>query len=149
MDCALVGAAAGSALVGEPNLETLRKALNHIGYEVHVAYDVADLPLACGVGGKVKPVGRASVPVTMCGRGVVEFLVLPHACPPLLPAKFLEFLKAKADMSMGMMSVEVGEGRRDLELRRLPSGHRAVSLVGCPPEDFKLSDELARRFPLF
>eukprot|EP00959_Pyramimonas_sp_CCMP1952_P109097 2281694-Pyramimonas_sp.AAC.1 len=47
------------------------------------------------------------------------------------------------------MSVGAGDGRRELELHRLQSGHRAVSPVGCPPEDFKLSDDLAKRFPPF
>ncbi|CAK0807945.1 unnamed protein product, partial [Prorocentrum cordatum] len=33
MECALADPAAGSALVGKPNLEHLRNALNHLGYE--------------------------------------------------------------------------------------------------------------------
>eukprot|EP00959_Pyramimonas_sp_CCMP1952_P151083 3162054-Pyramimonas_sp.AAC.1 len=86
MERALAGAAAGSALVGKPNLEHLQKSLNNLGYEVHFSYDAADLPPACGVGGKVMPVGRASLPVAMRGCGAVEFRVLPRACPPLLPA---------------------------------------------------------------
>ena len=80
---ALVDTAAGQALIGTPDIDKLRAAFKKKGFEIHFV-DTDRVPTANGVGGKVKPVGVAAVPVSLQHCGVVEFLVLPHPCPPLL-----------------------------------------------------------------
>eukprot|EP00959_Pyramimonas_sp_CCMP1952_P395112 8278499-Pyramimonas_sp.AAC.1 len=47
------------------------------------------------------------------------------------------------------MTAGKGDQRRDLTLTRFPSGHRAVSPIGCRPSGFRLSEGLAARFPSF
>eukprot|EP00959_Pyramimonas_sp_CCMP1952_P432261 9052181-Pyramimonas_sp.AAC.1 len=145
---ALVDTAAGQALIGTPDIDRLKAAFKKKGFEIHFV-DTDKVPMANGVGGKVKPVGVAAVPVSLQQCGVVEFLVLPHPCPPLLPAKFLDFLKSVIDLRRNVMTIGEDGNRRDLELLKLPSGHRAVSLIGCKPSEFAINKELASKFPPF
>ncbi|CAK0800210.1 unnamed protein product, partial [Prorocentrum cordatum] len=145
---ALVDTAAGQALIGTPDIDKLKAAFKKKGFEIHFV-DTDEVPTANGVGGKVKPVGVAAVPVSLQHCGVVEFLVLPHPCPPLLPAKFLDFLKSVIDLRRNVMTIGEDGNRRDLDLLKLPSGHRAVSLIGCKPSEFAISEDLASKFPPF
>eukprot|EP00959_Pyramimonas_sp_CCMP1952_P045077 941432-Pyramimonas_sp.AAC.1 len=73
------------ALIGKPDLDDLIKVFEKRGYRVHAVKD-CPLPTANGVGGKVDPIGMAVVPVLVHKRGLVEFFMPPHSCPPLLPA---------------------------------------------------------------
>eukprot|EP00959_Pyramimonas_sp_CCMP1952_P204085 4268102-Pyramimonas_sp.AAC.1 len=44
----------------------------------------------------------------------------------------------------------VGNAERvKIQMTKLPSGHRTISLIGRDPRDFKLDPELAKRFPSF
>eukprot|EP00959_Pyramimonas_sp_CCMP1952_P274000 5727606-Pyramimonas_sp.AAC.1 len=63
---------------------------------MHAQY-MKDLSFTNGVGGTALPVAKALAPLTFCECGVLEFLVLPRPCPPLLPAGFLDFLRAEID----------------------------------------------------
>ncbi|CAK0804303.1 unnamed protein product, partial [Prorocentrum cordatum] len=146
-DQALVDTAAAQALIGVPDLKHLKSAFKEKGFKVHVRYQ-DDLPFASGVGGRVRPVAKAFVPVSFHGCGVLEFLVLPHPCPPLLPAGFLDFMSAKIDLAANQMTVGTDDATT-LDMTKLPSGHRTIGLIGKSPSDFVLDPDLAQKFPSF
>eukprot|EP00959_Pyramimonas_sp_CCMP1952_P451099 9444404-Pyramimonas_sp.AAC.1 len=124
----------------------MKEAFEKRGYRIHVQKR-SDIPFAKGVGGRARPIAKALVPVSFHGCGVLEFIVLPHACPPLLPAGFLDFLRAKIDMANNVLLV--GEGGHRVTMTRLPPGHRSIALIGKDPSDFKLDDDIANKFPSF
>eukprot|EP00959_Pyramimonas_sp_CCMP1952_P333637 6987001-Pyramimonas_sp.AAC.1 len=93
-DHALVDTAAGQALIGKDDLSVMKEAFERRGFRILVKEGTVPGVTASGIGVRVEPVARAWVPVSLWRCGIVEFLVLPHRCPPLLPARLLEAMKA-------------------------------------------------------
>ena len=75
---AIIDTAAAQALIGELDLRVLEQHHAERGFKVLFRTSGADqLPVAKGVGGASRPVGKAFVPVAVPTFGVIEFLVLP------------------------------------------------------------------------
>ena len=134
--------AAGQALIGQAALQDLEAALASRGLQP-VRAKGGTLPVSRGVGGTSKPVAAIMVPTNIGGaKGFAEFLVPDEPVPPLLPVGLLEMLNARVDLKTGKMEVDWNGQRGDVEMARLPSGHRAISFLpegqadlGEPPGD--------------
>eukprot|EP00959_Pyramimonas_sp_CCMP1952_P271249 5670657-Pyramimonas_sp.AAC.1 len=72
----------------------MKEAFERRGFRILVKEGPVAGVTAGGIGGQVSPVGRAWVPVSICKCGIIEFLILPGRCPPLLPARLLEAMHA-------------------------------------------------------
>ena len=142
-DHALVDTAAGQALIRRCDLANLEMAFQNKGYRIQVTWGEVEGCSASGIGGRVKPAGKALVPVTIHNCGIVEFLILPGRCPPLLPARYLAFLSAKIDLESNQMIVGEPPVKRDLH--RPASGHLSTCLIPEPEDQFELSDELSEQ----
>ena len=88
----------------------------------------APITVPMGIGGAAEAIRTILVPISPGGvPGVLEMTVLKNDIPPLLSVGFLDFLKAKIDLSKNTISLsEIGVR---LSMGKLPSGHRTIPLV--------------------
>eukprot|EP00959_Pyramimonas_sp_CCMP1952_P284070 5937829-Pyramimonas_sp.AAC.1 len=88
------------------------------GYRIHANMDETTPQAANGVGGKSTPIGKALVPRSLIGCGAIEFLILDHPCPPLMPARYLDFIHAVVDLQRDVLSAGKGKSRADIVMFR-------------------------------
>ncbi|CAK0826656.1 unnamed protein product, partial [Prorocentrum cordatum] len=131
-DHVLVGTAAAQALMGEPDPKNLQQAFEEKGSQVRAKHE-RELPRASGVGGRVRPIAKAAVPLSFGRCGALEFLVL--RAPALFrsrPANVVHF---------------DGDPETTAKMEKLASGRRSMCLIGRGVKEFRLHPDLARKFP--
>eukprot|EP00959_Pyramimonas_sp_CCMP1952_P168014 3511140-Pyramimonas_sp.AAC.1 len=73
--------------------------------------------------------------------GALEFLVLPRARPPLMPAELWGFLGAVVNAKDNVITFGKS-GEHEIPMAGLPSGHRSIALIGRPSAQSKLGPAL-------
>jgi len=144
---AVVDTAAGQALMGEKSLESLSAALRQRGLRVVEVPTTGPAPR--GVGGRAEVIRSVLVPLCMKGKtGVALFIILRGDIPPLLPIGLLESLEAEMDLKTNQLNLRALGVRT--AMRRLPSGHRVISVCDplLPGEDFVAPEALRERYGL-
>ena len=142
---ALVDTAAEEAVIGHQAMEQLEKELKNNGLQVIWRQD-GPLPGAGGIGGAAKVRGLAHVPIGVAkNNGVLQFTVLEdgpgHQTPPLLPISWLESVGAMIDCKNDQMILQNGTST---DLRKLPTKHRAVSIMDYADTGWELPMDMRR-----
>ena len=138
-DEALVDIGACHNPVGAATSGRLREALRKVGMRV-VRASMEPKPMH-GVEGRATPVEVSLVPISMAGEaGVIEVTVIKEEVPFLLSVGFLDSLGACIDLRNDTM--DVSRFGCEVNLRRLPTGHRAVQVGSWPVGQ----DTACRRF---
>jgi len=141
---ALADIGACQDIIGEPALEQLTQALARCGLRV---VELSKRPKsATGIGGKATSLKVILVPISMAGEaGVIEVTVLKEDVPFLLSVCLLEFLEAQIDLKKNQM--RIGRLGAVVDLERLPSKHRMVSVTEWRGGAFPVSAELRAKYP--
>ena len=140
---AILDIGATQDLIGSRAMEALQKSLSSVGLQ---AISVDKQPVVpSGIGGTAKVEGVMLVPISPGGvPGVLEVTVLVNDIPPLLSVGFLEFLQAGIDLVSNVINL-----RRlglKLPMKRLPSGHRTISLIEWRGGSFPVPPEIQQRY---
>ena len=144
---AIVDIGATQDLIGKIAFEAMTHQLSMAGLQPIMV----DVPVAVplGIGGAAKVKGVALVPVSPGGvPGVLEFTILDNDVPPLLSVGFLEFLGAEISLVTNL--IRFTEIDVELQVNRLSTGHRTISLIQWKPQQgpFPVPDELRSKFGL-
>ena len=144
-DEALVDTAAEEAVIGHHAMEMLEKELKKKGLRPQWQRG-GNLPGAGGIGGAATVKGVAHVPIGVAGsNGVLQFTILEdgdhHRTPPLLPIGWLESVGASIDCKHDLLFLEDGSSTN---MRRLPTKHRAVSIMDFSDDGWDLPQHLRR-----
>ena len=142
---AILDIGATQDLIGMSAFRSLKECLANAGLKP-IKVD-APYAIPAGIGGKATVDHVALVPISPGGRpGVLQMLVLKEDIPPLLSVGFLDFLDAQIFLSQDR--VRLGRFGVDLPLKRLPSGHRTMSLIGWSSGIFPIPDDIKSKFGL-
>ena len=122
---AVVDTAAEDGVIGLQSFENLKEILAEKGLQ---PIEVGESHFSCnGIGGEAKIMGTWDIPLGIAKiNGVLRTTVLEADIPFLLPVSFLEVTQAVVDV--GAEELRFGCGAIT-KMRRLPSGHRVVSVV--------------------
>ena len=142
---ALVDTAAEEAVIGHVAMERLEAELKKKNLKP-IWQQGGPLPGAGGIGGAATVKGIAHVPIGVAGsNGVLQFTILQdgdeHRTPPLLPISWLESVGASIDCKHDLLSLEDGSS---VNMRRLPTKHRAVSILDFSEDGWDLPRHLRR-----
>ena len=143
---ALVDTAAEDPVIGDRAMKRLQQALSHHNLQPIPVSSGGPLPGAGGIGGLAQVTAMLEVPVGIAGiNGVLRFTVLKDTdeceTPPLLPASYLESVGAVINFQTETYETACG---RTSTMRRLPSGHRAISVMDFDPSGWNLPPELRK-----
>eukprot|EP00959_Pyramimonas_sp_CCMP1952_P294450 6158841-Pyramimonas_sp.AAC.1 len=58
-------------------------------------------------------------------------------------------MNAVVDLEANELRVGDSDQKQVVPMIKLPSGHRAISLIGCEPKNLKLDRGIADKFPSF
>ena len=143
---ALVDTAAEEAVVGDRAMDRLQQALKKKGLQPIWQDSSQPKPGAGGIGGAATVAGVVNVPVGVAGvNGVLKFTVLQDSdafqTPALLPIDYLESVGALIDIKNDTLRLENGE---QCPMRRLGTGHRAVSILNFSSDGWDLPVHLRK-----
>ena len=127
---ALVDTAAEDAVMGTHAYEALCDELAIHNLQPVQVQNQQRIPCA-GIGGAARIRGIVDVPTSVAGLlGVIRFTIIEDegsfATPPLLPISYLEAVGSVLDLRTNTYATQDGH---TTQMRRLPSGHRAINLL--------------------
>ncbi len=139
---ALVDTAAEDAVMGTHAYEAMCDELALHNLQPMQVSNQQRIPCT-GIGGAARIRGIVDVPTSVAGLlGVIRFTIIEDegsfATPPLLPISYLEAVGSVLDLRTNTYATQDGH---TTQMRRLPSGHRAINLLDFATTQWRLPPE--------
>ena len=142
---AIIDTGATQDLIGVAALTSLSESLKLVGLQP-IKIDPPVVTPA-GIGGAAKALHAVLIPISMeQNTGVLEMTVLDGSIPPLLSVGFLEFLRTKMDLEKNTISF--GALGLELLMKKLPTGHRSISLNDWKGGNFPIPEAVITKYQL-
>eukprot|EP00435_Cladocopium_sp_Y103_P055892 s1739_g18.t1 len=141
----VVDTAAEEAVVGSQSFNGMREELRSAGLRpVPVRRPSSQ---CAGIGGAARLCGAYDVPTSIAGvLGILRFTVIEDGTgpngfvtPPLIPISYLETVGASLDLQYDTYVTADGH---TAQMRRLPSGHRAINMFDFDSSPWKLPQHM-------